>query len=169
MRELFVASFRPDEEEEASREVSDWSRGSDIKDWNCLMPSVCFLPTFKRSNHEALLSNVLMTLYRCPFMASGSRSRFSLWTSSCWAPLIKADRDLNTVSLAVQQRHSVWDYHTCGSGINPSRDMGTRDQGGSEGPAQKGRRGELTCQDSAPPPHEVHVVQQVGQVGGTQV
>lgn len=43
-------------------------------------------------------------------------------------PLIKADWGLSTVSPSVQQPHSVWDYHTCGSGINPSRDMGTRNQ-----------------------------------------
>lgn len=42
--------------------------------------------------------------------------------------LIKADWGLSTVSPCVQQGHSVWDYHTCGSGINPSRDMGTRNK-----------------------------------------
>lgn len=33
---------------------------------------------------------------------------------------------------AVQQDHSVQDYHTCGSGINPSTDMGTRAQDGGQ-------------------------------------
>lgn len=54
----------------------------------------------------------------------------SLWTnrSPAVGPPIKADWGLGTVSPGVQQPHSVWDYHTCGSGINPSRDMGTRDK-----------------------------------------
>ncbi|KAM7380933.1 hypothetical protein PAMP_004201 [Pampus punctatissimus] len=54
----------------------------------------------------------------------------SLWTnrSPAVGPLIKADCGLGTVSPSVQQPHFVWDYHTCGSGINPSRDMGTRDK-----------------------------------------
>lgn len=57
------------------------------------------------------------------------------------APLIKADWGLSTVSPSVQQPHSVWDYHTCGSGINPSRDMGTRNQRAPKVQCRKGGGG----------------------------
>lgn len=58
-------------------------------------------------------------------------------------PLIKADWGLSTVSPSVQQRHSVWDYHTCGSGINPSRDMGTRNRGLLQSSVQRGGGGDI--------------------------
>lgn len=77
--------------------------------------------------------------------------------------LIKADWGLSTVSPRVQQRHSVWDYHTCGSGINPSRDMGTRNRGLQQSSVQReGGGGDIPglC------PHEpkVDVDQLVGEV-----
>lgn len=53
-------------------------------------------------------------------------------------PLIKADRGLSGINPSVQQRHSVWDYHTCGSGINPGTDMGTRDKGAPKVQCRKG-------------------------------
>ncbi|KAK5861506.1 hypothetical protein PBY51_022897 [Eleginops maclovinus] len=53
-------------------------------------------------------------------------------------PLIKADWGLSSVSPSVQQAQSVWDYHTCGSGINPIRDMGTRDK---KAPKIQGKKG----------------------------
>lgn len=77
-------------------------------------------------------------------------------------PLIKADWGLSTVSPSVQQRHSVWDYHTCGSGINPSRDMGTRDQGAPKVQCRKG--GGVRWHPKTLPPW-AHVGQQVGKVG----
>lgn len=48
--------------------------------------------------------------------------------SAAVVPVIKADWGPVAVNPCVQQGHSVWDYHTCGSGINPTRDMGTRDR-----------------------------------------
>lgn len=76
-------------------------------------------------------------------------------------PAIKVYWGLSTVSHSDQQQSSVWDYHTCGSGINPCRDMGTR---GKRAPRLSAEREEgctdWVSQNFAPISPRSHVIQQ---------
>lgn len=110
-----------------------------IETGNCLW-SRGFSNTSNTSHYITVcLPNNILSLSRTSVLCFVPPSH-SLWTdrNTAVGPLIKADWGLSTVSPCVQQRHSVWDYHTCGSGINPSRDMGTRDKGAPTVQCRKG-------------------------------